>query len=402
MPLSPKDIARLLVGHLSGELTEAEAQELKVWANQSRKHRAVTEELADEEQIRALANRRTADRQADIKNQLLEKIRLLITEDEAGGNASFREVQPVHRVHFLKMAWVRYAAAIVLVFGIAAYLWNTPQKEPPAITKTENSVRLQNDVPPGRNRALLTLSNGSTIVLDSASTGQIAREGGSVVKKAADGQVIYTPEKTTLPQPVVYNTMSTPRGGQYQVALPDGSRVWLNAESSITYPTVFSKTERNISITGEAYFEVKKNEKRPFTVRTPSDKITVLGTSFNVNAYSDEPASKTSLVEGSVRINDKILRPGQAYIEGKVVVTDIEQDVAWKNGVFAFSHADIKAVIRQLARWYDIEVEFEGVIPGDQFSGDIKRNLPLSKVLSVLANYGIRYTIEDRKVRIRQ
>ncbi len=188
--------------------------------------------------------------------------------------------------------------------------------------------------------------------------------------------------------------MSTPRGGQYQLKLPDGSKVWLNAASSITYPTAFTGDNREVKITGEAYFDVVKNESKPFVVKTYKDRVIVLGTEFNINSYTDEGFIKTSLVEGTVKINQTLLKPGQAYINGKILETDLSKDLAWKNGLFSFENADIQSVMRQLARWYDVEVKFKGSISTDQFSGKLGRNLALSQVMRLLRVARVNYEIE--------
>ncbi len=165
--------------------------------------------------------------------------------------------------------------------------------------------------------------------------------------------------------------MRTPRGGQYKLTLPDGTDAWLNAASSITFPTVFSGKERKVRITGEVYFEVAKNAKQPFIVEAKSEIINVLGTSFNVSAYEEE-SIKTSLLEGAVKIADKVLKPGEAFINGKVVKTNIEQDIAWKNGNFYFDDAELKDILRQFTRWYDIEVIYQGPLKNRKFFGVVK------------------------------
>ncbi|MBO9572409.1 MAG: FecR domain-containing protein, partial [Chitinophagaceae bacterium] len=261
--------------------------------------------------------------------------------------------------------WFRYAAAILIIFGIGAYLWNTLQKNKPLITQIK-PVPVKNDILPGSNKALLTLADGSTITLDSAANGQLATQGNSkIIKK--DGVISYSvgqpiPSHGGVVSPnggtgvgsvqrLSYNTMSTPKGGQYQLTLADGTRVWLNAASSITYPTAFNNKIREVSITGEAYFDVAKNKSQPFIVKTNEEQVTVLGTEFNINAYPDE-ISKTSLINGSVKIGAQILQPGEAFINNKIIKTNITQDIAWKNGVFDFNDLNGEQAMRQLSRWY--------------------------------------------------
>jgi transmembrane sensor len=291
-----------------------------------------------------------------------------------------------HRVHFLKTAWVRYAAAIIILFGIGAYLWNTQQKEKPLITDMK-PVPVKNDITPGSNKAMLTLSDGRKVEL-TPETKSIAEAGINIQNQ--NGKLEYGKADK-----VVFNTMSTPRGGQYQLTLPDGTNVWLNAASSITYPTAFVNNSREVTITGEAYFEVAKNKAKPFKVNTRTDRITVLGTAFNIQAYPDEASMKTSLVEGSVKIANAVLKPGQAYINGKIVLTNIDHDVAWKTGMFNFEEADVKTVMRQIARWYDVEIVYEGEIPATRFVGEMTRNINLSGVLDILKAAGVKFRLEE-------
>jgi transmembrane sensor len=307
-----------------------------------------------------------------------------------------------HRVHFLKTAWVRYAAAIIIIFGISAYLWSTRQKEQPILTENKPTP-VKNDVLPGTSRALLTLADGRTIVLDSAANGQLAREEGASIVKNSDGQIVY--KAVGKAAAVAHNTMSTPRGGQYQLTLPDGTEVWLNAASSITYPTAFMENTRTVKIVGEAYFEVAGNPSKPFIVAVDGKpSVEVLGTHFNVNAYTDEPVVATTLLEGSVRTGNRILRPGQqARINASNTITidehvDVNKAMAWKNGVFNFEGADLKTVMRQLSRWYDLDVEYASGVPPVEFGGKLKRDLNLSQILKVLENSAVNFDLEGRRL----
>jgi ferric-dicitrate binding protein FerR (iron transport regulator) len=192
--------------------------------------------------------------------------------------------------------------------------------------------------------------------------------------------------------------MSTPRGGQYQLQLPDGSKVWLNAESSITYPITFTGNERKVTISGEVYFEVAKDKNKPFRVSAGDLHVEVLGTHFNINAYADEGSAKTSLLEGSVKIDREILQPGQAYVNGKVIAADVEHDVAWKNGVFNFNDQNLSQIMRQLARWYNLEIEYPQGVPKKEYGGEIGRNLTLAQVLKGLENSGVRFELKGRQL----
>lgn len=314
----------------------------------------------------------------------------------------------VHRIHFLKRyRWWAAAAVLLLVAG-STWWFRLNRTSQPAFSRQETPHK---DLLPGGNRAILTLAGGRQIILDSAANGLLTQQGNARIQKLANGQLAYQRihEKSTE---VLYNTLSTPRGGQYQLTLPDGSRVWLNAASSITYPTAFTGTDRTVKITGEAYFEVVHNDRQPFRVQGGDQLIEDIGTAFNVNAYTDEPATKTTLVAGKVKVSRgsaiRVLSPGQqAQSKGgdleMVAHADVEQVLAWKNGVFAFRDADLSTVMRQLARWYNINVEYDGPVPTGTFDGEIGRSLTLNQVLQGLANTRIHYTIIDNhKIIIRQ
>jgi transmembrane sensor len=258
-------------------------------------------------------------------------------------------------------------------------------------------------VAPGGNKAILTLGDGSTIALDSAANGSLAQQGNSAVVKLAGGQLAYRPTGAAN-DIVVMNTMSTPRGGQYQLTLPDGTKAWLNAASSITFPTAFVTAQRKIKIKGEVYLEVAQEAAKPFIVDIDGRSVVeVLGTSFNINSYADEAAIKTTLIEGNVRIktNDRniLLKPGQQAVDMQLVNNaDIAQVLAWKNGVFNFENLNFREVARQLERWYDIEVVYEGRVPDIQFKGDMNRGVSLTGVLRIFTAFGVHTRIEGRKL----
>lgn len=300
---------------------------------------------------------------------------------------AMRPVAKVHRIHFLRTAWFRVAAVILFAIGIGAYLWNLKPHQNPVV-KQNQPVPAKNDTLPGNNNAILTLSNGQRIELTDRTT-EIEEAGIKIGN--IDGGLSY--KKTEV---AVLNMMSTPRGGQYRLTLSDGTKVWLNAASSITYPTAFTGKKRSVTVSGEAYFEVAKDASKPFIVKTAKEKIEVLGTYFNVNAYADEPVNKISLLEGSVRINNVVLKPGQAFINGNIVTTDVQQDVAWKSGYFNFNGANLPAVMRQLERWYDIEVKYPENVKDQKFRGKLPRNLSLSQVLNILKDVNVNYKIKDR------
>jgi len=309
----------------------------------------------------------------------------------------------IHRVHFLKAAWFKYAAAVVLAAGLGtlAYFWKAGQRTGPSLTKS-NKV-LQPAIKPGGDRAVLTLADGRKIILDSAMNGNVANEGGVKVVKLADGQLAYHAQGGTGRE-MKWNTLSTPKGGQYQLALPDGTKVWLNAASSITYPVAFDQSQRTVKITGEAYFEIAQRPKTPFIVDFRNESaVEVLGTNFNVNAYVEEPAIRTTLLEGKVRVRKggatMVLAPGQqAVVAGDIAINaavNIGQVMAWKNGAFGFDSVDVNVVLRQLARWYDIELVYPNGKPNKKIWGKIGRNLTLQQVVEVLNNLGLPCTIKE-------
>jgi len=312
---------------------------------------------------------------------------------------------PVRRGIVYRMRWVATVAAIILL-SLGSYYWFFTPK-PSTIVKP---VVAQTIIGPGREGAILTLADGKRVVLDSLHNGAIAQQGSTrIVKK--DGNLQYETSDAT-DGTIAYNTMTTPRGRQYQLLLPDGTQVWLNAASSITYPTVFAGKERRVSITGEAYFEVAKNAQMPFVVDAAGKvNVEVLGTHFNVNAYADEPDLRTTLLEGKVRLtlsNNRIAEPlpsktlapgeqGQAIGNMLSVVkdADVSKVMAWKNGLFNFDDASLAVVMRQLERWYDIDVRYEGAVPNLEFSGKLSKNMNLQDLLETLKMTHVHFRLEE-------
>ncbi|WP_315822285.1 FecR family protein [Paraflavitalea speifideaquila] len=326
--------------------------------------------------------------------------------------------KPVAIITSRPASWWRQraaAAAILLIACTGGYLWLTYQ---PTTQLAETKVLPANDtIVPGRNKAELLLADGSKLLLDSTQQGTLTKQGDAKVINLNTAVLAYDAPRTTS-QEVVYNTLSTPRGGQYQLKLADGTKVWLNASSSIRFPVAFTGKERNVSISGEAYFEVAKNPAMPFIVHfssptgAPTDigkegAVEVLGTHFNIMAYDDERSINTTLLEGSVRVSKgtqyKILKPGQ---EGKITqsgdirtgIADIEAVMAWKNGWFQFNSLDIERIMRQVARWYDVEVAYAGNIPTGHFSGIVNRNNNIAQVLKIMQAGGVNFKIAGRKV----
>lgn len=305
-----------------------------------------------------------------------------------------------------KNSWLRAAAAI-FISGVAGYLLWQPGSE----NKTANITtgkQIINDLPAGGNRAVLTLADGSVIVLDSAANGTVAQQGNTQIIKSDSGQLVYTInsyEAISVPQ---FNTILTPRGGQYKVVLPDGSVAWLNAASSLRFPTAFTGKERLVELTGEGYFEVKKDASKTFIVSlNENTNVKVLGTTFNINAYGDEPFINTTLLQGKVSIssgnNQAVLKPGQAaeIATGKTQITiaanaDTEAAIAWKEGFFKLTMADLQTVMRQVARWYDVEIVYKDDMPVGHIVGTVSRNMSLSNVLKLLEVSGVHCSLNGR------
>lgn len=314
------------------------------------------------------------------------------------------------------LLWRRMAvaASIVLVIGSAAYLLLDHSSSNTAIvknTKSSQEARFKNDVQaPQVNKAILTLANGSTIVLDSANDGLLARQGNVNVLKSAGGKVAYKENNSIPSEQIKYNTIQVPKGSRpFHLQLADGSEVWLNVASSITFPTSFVGKERMVKITGEAYFEIAHDATKPFIVSKGEASVQVLGTHFNVNAYDDEPDMKVTLLEGSVEIKTQKakvkIRPGEQAAmapDGALVINhnaDLDEAIAWKNGRFEFDNADIATVMRQVSRWYNVEVSYQGKIPF-HFGGEIARGSSLVEIFKILEISGVRFTIDGNKVNV--
>ncbi|MFN3667471.1 MAG: FecR family protein [Sediminibacterium sp.] len=394
----PDHIQELIHKYELGQLSEAEKEVLDNWYHgfDDQQTTATYDELMDEE---ILANR--------IEARLQES--LLADEMKAESETKRRNRN-----------W-RIPAAVALIIillsaGIYYFIQADIQPQPqPLVLKATVPV---NDVAPGGNKATLTLDDGSVIVLDSANNGVLGNQGLTQVKKLDNGLVAYQTKNGEMPanvDKIYYNTISTPRGGEYQITLADGTKVWLNAASSIRFPTAFRGTDRQVQITGEVYFEVAHNAAKPFKVTAGRSSIEVLGTHFNVNAYEDEVQVRTSLIEGSVKVfatdekdqqQMKILQPGQQARmnkKGRINVVnniDTEEVMAWKNGLFVFKSTDLSSIMRQLSRWYDVDIHYKTNV-GMQFTGQITRNNNVSKVLEMLELTGeVKFKVEGKQVTV--
>lgn len=316
------------------------------------------------------------------------------------------EKPPVHRVHFLKTAWFRYAAAALLLLGIGTYVFTInrgPVKPEVAVTAAPaNDVKAPESV-----NAIVTLADGRKIVLDSAANGAIATQDNVVLKKLDDGRIVY--EGST--DETAFNTLTNPRGSRViQMTLADGTKLWLNTASSIRYPTFFNGKERLVEVTGESYFEVAKDASKPFRVRKNDLEIEVLGTHFNVNAYDEEERIEVTLLEGAVQVKAgnalkvRLLPGEQSQLTRssnltKTAGVDVEAVMAWKNGRFDFgTKSDVHSIMRQLSRWYDVEAEIRGTFP-THFGGSISRQVNLSQVLKVLETTdNVHFEVVGKKV----
>lgn len=328
--------------------------------------------------------------------------------DQTIGFSTKRTARRIMRRRLTRVA----AAALVLLIGATAYLLLKPSPKPVREELAVQEEAPATDIAPGGNKALLTLANGTTIVLDSAANGTLGTQGSIKVEKLDNGLLAYQLNGKTIgpDDEAFYNTISTPRGGQYQVTLSDGTRVWLNAASSIRFPVAFTGSQRRVEVTGETYFEVAHNAQQPFVVKAASTEVEVLGTHFNINAYADEASIKTTLLEGKVKISApgtstaRYLQPGQQAgigADGKINVlvnADTEEAVAWIKGRFQFSSADLRSILRQISRWYDVDVEYKGNVDL-HFTGQLTRNENVSSVFEKLQLTGeVRFRIEGRKI----
>ncbi|MDN3655156.1 FecR domain-containing protein [Ferruginibacter paludis] len=298
------------------------------------------------------------------------------------------------------------AAAVIFVAVLGTWFLIKSKPGPQPIVQVQKNSMPKKAITPGGDKAMLTLADGSTIILDTTHQGELTKQGTTKVVRLNTATLAYNAGAASNPD-VVYNTLATPVGGQYQLILPDGSKVWLNASSSIHFPTIFKGKERKVSVTGEAYFEVAKNAAMPFKITVKNMEVEVLGTHFDIMAYDDENSVNTTLLEGSVKVSEgaavKMLVPGQQSLVDKtgaikIEAADVEEVMAWKNGWFQFNSADIQTVMRQISRWYNVDVAYEGKIPAGHFTGVVSRNNDISQVLKIMQDGGVRFKIEGRKL----
>ncbi|MNK47393.1 fec operon regulator FecR [compost metagenome] len=364
------------------------------------------------EEIRALIKKYTEGNATAEEAELLESwylqqesSELISAEDLKADLKAIGDRLPLHQPVvniplYKRFSKTKFAAAAVLlvVFSVGLFFYNKSD---------ENTVAME--ILPGGNKALLTLGDGQKISLNDAADGNIADQANVSITKTADGQLIYTvvnAEDNSLP--ASYNTVETPKGGQFNIVLPDGTKVWLNAASSLRFPTYFAGKQRKVELSGEGYFEVSRNKEAPFIVKTDHQEVEVLGTKFNINSYKDEGVTKTTLLEGRVRVSSAFavhtLKPGQqSLLKGtSLAVADVDTEiaVAWKNGQFMFNDEHLEVIMRQISRWYDVEVAFaHKPAPTKLFWGTISRFENVSQVLEILEmTKSVKFKIEGRRI----
>ncbi|SEO17963.1 FecR family protein [bacterium A37T11] len=377
-------MGQLIVQKLAGQLTASEEAELEQWLQESDENRLLYDELAT----------------GAHKEGYLAQLKKI--DDQS----VFEEIRHRHHTHPKRLAinWYKgIAAAALLLTSVAVLLYFSERKQATA--------PITGLIKPGGNRATLTLADGRTIHLDSASVGLLANQTGLKITKAADGQLIYEVAEEIKPTAgVLFNTITTPMGGQYQVILPDKSKVWLNAASSIRYPVPFNQAERTIQLDGEAYFEINQAEKNPFNVMAAGQLVRVLGTNFQISAYRGENIV-TTLVQGSVQVvagkaSPILLEPGQQSLwsDGspiRISKADTALALAWKSGKFVFDRQTVPEVMRQLARWYNLDIAYKGKLDDLILSGSVDRDADFSEVLHVIEfTQPVKFNINGRRVTV--
>ena len=376
------DLLRILEKYRDGTATEKEKSFVETYYN-----------FFDKESAESLPEEEITTFKEHVHAKLLDHIQI------SGDNS--KTVKPL---------WLRIAVAASVLIACATgafYYLNHP------IKSDQLAITTSNRIVPGGNKAILTLGNGNTIVLTDQKSGLIAQQGAVRIDKTGAGRVAYQNSNNADQTAVTYNTITTPRGGKYEVNLPDGTMVWLDAASSIHFPTAFTGPKRIVSISGQAYFEVAHNRDKPFIVNEGKQSIEVLGTHFNVLGYDDEPQIKTSLLEGSIKIVEselsnlnsayiRILKPGQqATIDRNktginVRYADMDDAIAWKNNLFQFDNDNVKDILVQASRWYDFTIKYQGEIPNKKLKGNISRNVPIEKFLQILSMTGIHFKIDGK------
>jgi ferric-dicitrate binding protein FerR (iron transport regulator) len=392
------DLQQLFQKYLDGGATEAELDVLLEHFKLDGDQSPLREMILDE-----LAKTQTAENDPAVTSmvdRVEQRLMHIIHEQE----------QPVIQMHKRKTySWIAAAASILIVCSIGLYFYQHHSQKP-----ANNTQLVKNDVAPGRNQATLTLANGQKIILTKGLSGKLAQQGNTLVQVNKGNAIAYiAPVATNTTATIQYNTLSTARGEQspYPLVLADGTKVWLDAASSITFPTAFNGKERVVKITGEAYFEVVHNAAQPFKVSVKGQTIEDIGTAFNINAYDDEPTISTTLISGEAKVSSAdysvTLKPGHAAVSStgqktiKVKDANIDATMAWKNGKFIFESNKIGAIMRQVSRWYDVDVVYEGNVSNNDYIGTFSRYKNVSEVLSVLElTKTVHFKIEGRRITV--
>jgi len=418
MVMDKSRITYLVGAFFEGAATAEEKEELAGWINQAG-HDDALRSILEEAWYRYEPDEDVVAMAGPFMDRLQER---MFRGDE-------RQPTPDPRVIPLTPSRRRWkplaAAAVLLLIATGVFLWQNRTITPPALQPVTPQTVQTHDVKPGGNKALLTLADGSHITLDSAGIGALAQQGGTSVEKTSSEGIAYRAPHNNDNTPISYNTLSTPRGGRYQLTLPDGTIVWLNAASSITYPVAFTGDKRKVTVTGESYFEVHSDPAHPFVVSKDGMDVTVLGTQFNVNAYDEEEQMRVTLVDGAVKVDKAgkgvFLKPGQqAQVatqvgqpaqgqSGQSVTQSLAQVqliqhvnlsavTAWKNGSFNFDGKTLPEILRQLSRWYDVDVVYQGPVRKVNIAGAMGMDLNLSQVLKVLQKTGVNVRLEEKNL----
>jgi len=395
------EVIDLLYKHIREELSAGESIQLQNWVNESEENRKFFEKATD---VKGLLNN------ARIKNDNLQKVDI----DQAWQELKELgwELPVEHKTTNISFSWFKYAVAAAIILLIAGFWLFAPRKSQRTPAESP-AIATVNDAPPGQFKAQLTLNDGTIMILDSNAEGKTVQQG-SIAVKNKDGKLVYEPKGKQ--NEALYNTLTTGKGETYATLLSDGTKIWLNSQSSVRYPVSFTGEVRKVEITGEAYFEVStlattSGRKRPFIVNASGLEVEVLGTHFNVNSYNNEAAIKTTLLEGKVKVRSSasssqtILLPGeqakanrQTQKLDKTKEVDVDAEVAWRYGYFQLQGADLPTFMRQLERWYDVQTIYEGKTPQHTFLGKIPRKMNLSQVLDLLQAQEIHFRIEGKKI----
>ena len=405
--MQKKEATELLKKYLAGNCSEEECGLLETWylKYEEKALPEVSQEKKEEQldEIWAFLSKRLET--SPEERTTAAKLTTLGTPESTLATAIGTESSAAALLNKTPVLWpkIAVAATVLIALSVVFYFY---KRQDEAIPAAQQQIS-QTEINPSSQKAMLTLADGRTIALDEAQNGEIAEQSGVTITKTKDGQLVYE----GAAKESAFNKIVTPKGGQYQIRLPDGTKVWLNAASSLSYPASFTGDQRAVKLQGEAYFEVAKNPEMPFVVHSKGQEVEVLGTHFNVNAYADEEQTKTTLLEGSVKVKltaakaAALLKPGQQSVyEGSqldVNAIDVSEVIAWKTGYFLFQDEDIRSIMRKIERWYDVEVVYAPNISPKKIGGRISRNKSLDYVLKTLSRTDkFNFKVEGRRVTV--